>query len=130
MSPIADMIARIKNAVARKKKEVSVPHSRIKQSVLDALVRAGYIKDYVINDVDAVKKNMTIGLKYYDQGRSVISSLVPVSKPSRHVYTSLCTLRQRTPYMGVQVVSTSAGVLLSDEAVVEGVGGKVLLEVK
>ncbi len=41
--PISDMLTRIRNAIAVNKQEVSMPYSKIKATVAEQLVAAGFI---------------------------------------------------------------------------------------
>ena len=43
--PIGDMIARVKNAQARKHKKVELPSSKFKSKIADILKNEGFIKD-------------------------------------------------------------------------------------
>ena len=128
--PIGDMISRMRNIQMRGRKEVKVPHSRIKEGILDALLREGYIESYGVDDSDAVKKVLIVQLKYSSENRPVIRQIMRSSKPSLHVYSSLRHLGGFGSHMGNKILTTSRGILSDREARAMGVGGKVLLEVR
>jgi len=127
--PIGDMIARIKNALARQKPMVVVPHSMLKVRILDALVREGYVNGYEIVDVDACKKDIHVSLKYFG-GKSVVKEMRRVSKPSIRVYQSLRNIGRIGNGLGNYILTTSKGVLSDGEARAQHVGGKILLTVR
>lgn len=129
--PIADMIARIRNAHMRGKKEVLVPASRVKASILDALEREGYIGGYteeLLEDKPS-HKNLRISLKYFN-GSAVIKEMKRISKPSVQMYTSFRKMKSVANGLGNSILSTSKGVLSDREAKHLGVGGKILLTVR
>lgn len=128
--PIGDMIARIRNVQMRGRKEVRMPHSRVKEKILDVLMREGYIDGYSVDDLDVVKKVLCVRLKYGANRRPVIRHIARTSKPSLHVYSSVRGLNKARSRMGSAVLTTSRGILSDNEARALGVGGKVLLEVR
>ena len=77
--PIADMFARLRNALKQGHKQVSVPASNMKKAVLDVLVAEGYLNGYADAETEG-HKNIVVDLKYY-QGQPVISHLKRVSTP-------------------------------------------------
>ena len=85
--PIGDMIARIKNAAARKRSKVATPASKMRQRVLDVLQAEGYIRGYATVAHSDGRSEIEIELKYFD-GAPVIREIERVSKPGRRVYSS------------------------------------------
>ena len=69
--PIADMLTRIRNAHARLKPSVEMPHSTLKTSIADVLKAEGYIEDFNTEKADDGHLSLAIALKYY-QGKPVI----------------------------------------------------------
>lgn len=128
--PIGDMIARIRNIQMRKGRQVKVPHSRIKEGILDVLVREGYIDSYKVDASDAVKKVLLVRLKYLSGDQPVIRKIGRASKPSLHIHSSLKGLSVVGSFSGNKVLTTSRGIVSDREARAMGVGGKVLLEVR
>ena len=80
--PIADMLTRIRNALASDKVSVSMPSSKQKVAIADLLKAEGYIKDASVETVEG-KNTLTIQLKYYD-GKPVIDTIKRV-KPVMEV---------------------------------------------
>ncbi len=123
--PIADMLARIKNAQAVGKTEVSFPNSRLKRNLLDVLQSEGYIDGYeVAKDSGDIKMR----IKYY-ASRPVIETLKRVSRPGLRKYVQAKKLARVQNGLGVAIVSTSSGLMSDHDAREKGLGGEVMCEV-
>ena len=124
--PIADMITRIRNANSAKHDTVDIPASKMKVAIADILFKEGYIKKYIIKDIDGFKSIHVI-LKYgRDKNEKVITGLKRISKPGLRVYASVEELPEVLGGLGVAVISTNKGVMSNKEAKKENVGGEVL----
>lgn len=126
--PIADMLNRIRTAVAVGHASVDVPSSKFKKSLADILVREGYLKSSEIVEVEG-HPVLRIGLKYGPKRKPIIHDLQRVSKPGRRAYTKSKDVPVVRGGLGLAVVSTSAGLLADREARQKGVGGEVICEV-
>ena len=126
--PLGDMLARIKNGLHAGKTKIRVPASKHKASVLDVMVRGGYIRGYNIVDLGGNKSEIEIEPKY-DQGEPVIRELKRVSKPGRRVYYGVSDVPRYYNGLGMTVVSTPKGVLADYEAREQNVGGEILCQV-
>jgi small subunit ribosomal protein S8 len=122
--PIADMLTRIRNGQHAGKVSVSMPSSKLKQSIAEVLKEEGYIADFQISD-EAGKTVMNIDLKYYE-GRPVIDSLRRVSRPGLRIYKANDELPKVQDGLGIAIVSTSKGVMSDRAARAAGEGGEVL----
>ena len=126
--PIADMLTRIRNAVAVERPHVDVPSSKLKLGLADVLKREGYIWDW--KEVEAEPSNqLRLELKYGPNGERVIQSIRRVSKPGRRVYSRARDLRPILHGMGIQILSTSRGIVSDREARQRNLGGEVLCEI-
>ena len=130
--PIADMLVRIRNAQMVGHTETVMPASKLKVSIAKVLKDEGYIEDFAIRQkagekggVDAAKKELAIGLKYY-AGRPVIERLERVSKPGLRVYRGRDDIPRIMNGLGVAILSTSRGVMTDRKARADGVGGEIL----
>lgn len=121
--PLADMLTRIRNNLARSKAMVSMPSSKLKVSVANILKEEGYITEYAVEG--DIMKTLTIELKYFE-GRPVIEMLKRFSRPSVRRYRSKNELPKVIGGLGVAIVSTSKGVMTDKSARAQGVGGEVL----
>ncbi|HEY7905659.1 MAG TPA: 30S ribosomal protein S8 [Wenzhouxiangella sp.] len=122
--PISDMLARIKNAQAVRKKVVAMPASNVKAAIAKVLKDEGYIRDFEVTQ-EGVKSTLTIELKYFE-GRGVIERLVRVSKPGRREYSGHDGLPRVLNGLGIAIVSTSGGVMTDAQARAENRGGEII----
>ena len=128
--PISDMLTRIRNAVRVERPHVEVSTSKVKRGLADALKREGYIWDWSEVDFgDSPVKQLKIELKYGPNGERVIQEIRRVSKPGRRVYSKAKDLKPILNGMGIQILSTSGGVLSDREARQKNAGGEVICEV-
>lgn len=125
--PIADMLTRIRNAARVSKTEVSLPHSKIKETIARELVKAGYLKSVAVAEA---KPQPTLTITINDPGQnSVITEIARLSKPGRRVYTSASEIPRVKNGRGVVLVSTSKGVMTGQEASKARLGGELILKV-
>ncbi|WP_166820733.1 30S ribosomal protein S8 [Thalassoroseus pseudoceratinae] len=123
--PIADMLTRIRNAIAIERPLVDIPASKQKAAIADTLKREGYIWDYEI--IEQYPQNvLRITLKYGPNGELVIQHLERTSKPGRRVYTKVTDMPEILQGLGICILSTPKGILSNREAKKEHVGGEVL----
>ena len=122
--PIADMLTRIRNAQRADKKIVSMPSSKLKQSIAMVLKDEGYIEYFTVRDIDN-KSVMDVGLKYY-AGLPVIEKIDRVSRPGLRIYKPNNSLPKVMNGLGVAIISTSKGVMTERKARANGIGGEVL----
>lgn len=122
--PIADMLVRIKNALAVGKPQVSMPASKMKLAIADVLKAEGYIGDFRVTGEKAAAK-LEIALKYYE-GRPVIERLERVSRSGLRQYRGKENLPNVLGGLGVAIISTSKGLMTDRQARSAGVGGEVI----
>ena len=122
--PIADMLTRIRNAQRADKKIVTMPSSKLKQSIAMVLKDEGYIEYFTVRDVDN-KPVLDVGLKYY-AGLPVIEKIDRVSRPGLRIYKPNVSLPKVMNGLGVAIISTSKGVMTERKARANGIGGEVL----
>jgi small subunit ribosomal protein S8 len=123
--PVADMLARIKNANKALEESVSMPSSRLKAEIARLLKEEGYVKDYRVEKGDSFD-TLVIELKFGRNRERVITDLRRVSKPGRRVYAKKDRLPRVLGGMGVAILSTSTGLVTSRRAQELGVGGEVV----
>ena len=122
--PIADLLARVRNAANAQKPEMFVPYSKIKAEIVRILKDEGYIADFR-TETDGGKPTLTVGLKYYE-GRPVIDRIERVSRPGLRIYRGKDELPKVLGGMGTVIVSTPKGVMTDKQARSIGQGGEVL----
>lgn len=126
--PIADMLTRIRNAVAVERPHVEMPLSKVKRGVAEVLKREGFIWDWSELEAQPVGQ-LRIELKYGPNGERVIQRIRRVSKPGCRVYSKARDLRPVLDGLGICILSTSRGVVSDREARQRNLGGEVLCEV-
>ena len=124
--PVADLLTRIRNALRSRKERVDVPHSHLKEGVVDVLLREGFLTEKQVLEPDAIRRVIRIRLKYGPDGERVLSHIERVSTPGRRVYSGAADLAKIQGGLGISIVSTSQGVLSDREARSRKVGGEVL----
>jgi small subunit ribosomal protein S8 len=122
--PVSDMLTRIRNAQLSERKEVAMPSSKLKISIVNVLKEEGYIEDYEVLD-KASKPSLNIKLKYFN-GSAVIESIKRVSRPGLRIYKSHDQLPRIMNGLGIAILSTSKGVMTERRAKASGVGGEIL----
>ena len=126
--PIADMLTRIRNAIMASYEAVDIPNSKLKVNLAKILKSEGFIKNYKIV-ADRRQGILRVFLKYDESGESVIDGLKRVSKPSRRVYTRSDRIPKVLNGYGVNILSTSKGLMTDKQARKDGVGGEILCSV-
>ena len=126
--PLGDMLTRIRNGQRARLSSVKSPASKMRENVLKVLESKGFIRGYSVAEVRKGISELTIELKYHD-GDPVIRELDRVSTPGRRVFTKINDLRPFRNGLGVQIISTSSGVMADGEARAKNVGGEVLCRI-
>ncbi|MBW2273309.1 MAG: 30S ribosomal protein S8 [Deltaproteobacteria bacterium] len=126
--PIGDMLTRIRNAGGARHTVTRCPSSKLKEAVAQVLSEEGFIGDVSIEG-DEGRKNLVLGIRYRDDGSTMIDSLQRVSKPGRRVYVGAKEVPRVRNGLGMVVLSTSKGVMCDRSAREASVGGEVICEV-
>ena len=123
--PIADMLTRLRNAINAKHKTVEIPASKEKVEIARILLEEGYITEYNLVDAGSFK-NIVIGIKYDENGQSVIQGLKRISKPGLRIYSDKDNLPKVICGLGIAIISTNKGIVTDRVARSLNVGGEVL----
>src|SRR5680860_410289 len=107
--PIADMLARVRNASQAGHKRVDMPVSKLKAEIARILKQSHYVHDYKVLD-DGRHGVLRIYLKYHED-RPVIRGMKRVSRPGRRDYKGAAELPRIRNGLGMAIVSTSRGVM-------------------
>lgn len=125
--PIADMLTRVRNALAVKKPEVVLPFSKIKYEIAKILKQAGYLES--VEKVEDSFTKLKLTLAYKEGQVPSITHIKRISKPGFRVYVS----RDKIPYvlndLGIAILSTSRGLMTNKQARRGKVGGELICEV-
>jgi small subunit ribosomal protein S8 len=122
--PVADMLTRIRNAVAARHARVSMPASKMKLAIARVLKEEGYIKDIEILK-DNAQGTIRLTLRYVEK-QPVLTQLKRVSKPGLRVYTKRATIPRERGGQGIAILSTPQGLMTGHRAYMQGLGGEVV----
>lgn len=125
--PIADMLARIRNAIGARHREVKIPASKLKRRIAEILKEEGYISDYSVESDDR-QGAINIQLKFFEE-QPAIEGLQRVSRPGRRQYARYEKIPKVRNGLGIMIVSTSRGVMTDRAARRARVGGELLCSV-
>jgi small subunit ribosomal protein S8 len=125
--PIADMIARIKNACKARLPVVRCPYAGVLAAICEVLEREGYIRGFKVIE-DGNKRDLEIEVKYHE-GEPVIRKMNRVSKSGQRKYSPVKTLPKQYNGLGISILSTSKGVMSDFDARQQHVGGEILCSV-
>jgi small subunit ribosomal protein S8 len=126
--PIADMLTRIRNAIAANHSRVDIPGSKLKLEIARILKEEGYVNNFVTKG-EGTKYVIRIFLRYDAKGISSITHLSRVSSPGRRVYVGSGEIPRVLGGYGINIVSTSRGLMSGKKARQEKVGGEILAQV-
>ena len=123
--PIADMLTRIRNAVASKHRRVDIPASKLKTEIARLLKESNFIADYKTVETEDGKKVLRVALKYAG-GTPVIRELQRVSSPGLRRYVGAGEIPRVRNGLGVAILSTSQGLMTDRQARSARTGGELL----
>jgi len=126
--PIADLLTRLRNACLARHPKLEVPASRIKREILQLLKQEGYIADFS-DASEGAPAILRVVLKYGPEGRPVITGLRRISTPGRRVYAGAREIPRVLGGLGINIVTTSRGLMTGRECAREGLGGEIVCEV-
>src|SRR4026207_706080 len=126
--PIADMLTRVRNGVQAKHQKVDMPSSRLKVEIARILKEEGYISHYKTSE-ESGKLSLTVFLKYGPKGEKVISNIERISRPGCRVYVSKADIPRVLGGLGINIPTTSHGLMTGKDARKQGYGGEILCNV-
>jgi len=126
--PIADMITRIRNGVRARLPKVDVPASKLKGEIARILKHEGYIANFKLIE-DRHQGTLRVYLKYGPGWERVITDLQRVSRPGCRIYCGKGDIPRVYGGLGINILSTSQGLMTGRDAARSGVGGEILCNV-
>jgi len=126
--PVADMITRIRNSVRAKLPRVDIPSSKLKVEIARILKNEGYIANFKVNE-DGKQGVLRIYLKYGPGMERVITDVQRVSRPGCRIYCGKDRIPRVYGGLGINILSTSRGLMTGRAAAKEGVGGEIICNV-
>jgi|SRR3972149_9991949 small subunit ribosomal protein S8 len=125
--PIADMLTRIRNSILARHEKVDIPASKLKAEVARILKEEGYIQSYKTIE-EGPQGVIRLFLRKSD-GTQVILGIQRVSKPGRRIYVNKDQIPRVQGGLGINILSTSRGLMTGRQAIRVGVGGEILANV-
>lgn len=123
--PISDLLTRLRNGATAGHERVLIPHSRLKEAIVELLQSEGFVGDFEVRS-KGIESWLEVGMRYDRDSKAIIRGLERVSKPSRRIYVR----RDQVPYvrngLGLAILTTPKGVISDRDARREGVGGEVI----
>ena len=126
--PVADFLARIRNALGARHPKFDVPASKLKLELARILKEEGYIANFKPVEEEG-RRLLRVYLKYGEGAEAAISSLQRVSRPGCRVYVGRNEIPRVLGGLGIVILTTPKGVMTGRQARKQGVGGEVLCEV-
>lgn len=127
--PIGDALTRIRNAQAAGHSTVALRASKMIEHLAEVLESEGFIESFARAEAAPGKPTVEIALKYYSDGRPMISSSKRVSAPGRRTYSGSDSLMKVNRGLGILIVSTSQGVMSDRKARKLKIGGEILASI-
>ena len=128
--PIADMLARVRNAAMAQHAVTRVPASKLKHSIAKILQAEGYVSDVKMEESPITKRpELIVALKYDRERSCAFQGIRRVSRPGRRVYVRFDRIPRVLSGLGTSILSTSHGLMTDSEARKRKVGGELLCEV-
>ena len=125
--PVADLITRIRNAIAVGKTEIRVPTSKLKFAVADKLQKTHYLE---LVEVEDAQPRGILHVVINKEGEAArINEIKKISTPGRRIYAGVSEIPKVKSGRGTVLVSTSKGIMTGQEAVKNKLGGEVLVKV-
>lgn len=124
--PIADMLTRIRNALAAKHEVVEIPYSRLKYEIAKILSELGYLGEI---EKRGKRRRMIAAELRYVAGTPMLEGLRRVSRSGQRIYVRKDNIPSVKQGLGVAILTTPQGLMTSKEARKRGIGGEVLFEV-
>ncbi len=125
--PIADLLTRVRNALKARHAKVDVPSSKLKLEIARILKDEGYILNYKLVE-EGPAKLIRIYLKYTATNTPVISEIHRVSRPGCRIYVGKEDVPRVLGGLGINILTTSQGIMTGAAARKMGVGGEVLCQ--
>jgi small subunit ribosomal protein S8 len=126
--PVADFLARIRNALNARHQKVDIPASKLKLELARILKEEGYIANYKATEEEG-HKVIRVYLKYGANNEAAISSIQRISRPGCRVYVRRTEIPRVLGGLGINILTTPQGVMTGRQARKVGVGGEILCEV-
>lgn len=122
------MLTRIRNALAAKKPEVILPHSKLKANLASLLQNQGWLDSVETVEIENMK-SLKLKLKYDQVGNATITGLQHISRPGQRIYAKVSKIPRVKVGYGATIISTSRGLMTDKQARKEKLGGEIICQI-
>ncbi len=122
--PIADLLTRLRNGIRASKDVVTMPHSKIKENILNIMKTKGIIEDFRVTSEKNIK---TIDVIVREGLREI--NFKRISKPGQRIYIKKTDLKAVKSGLGMSIISTSKGLMTNADARKANLGGEIICEI-
>ena len=126
--PISDFLTRVRNALGARRETVDVPSSILKVEIARIMKEEGFIDNFKVME-DKTQGILRLYLKYGPENENIINGLKRVSRPGRRIYVGGDEIPNVMGGYGVNIISTSKGIITGKDAKRQNVGGEIICEV-
>jgi small subunit ribosomal protein S8 len=126
--PISDFLTRLRNALGARRETVDIPSSKLKVEIARIMKEEGFIDNFKVME-DKTQGLLRLYLKYGPENENIINGLKRVSRPGRRVYVGGDEIPNVMGWYGVNIISTSKGIITGKDAKRQNVGGEIICEV-
>jgi small subunit ribosomal protein S8 len=126
--PVADMLTRVRNACQAGHRRVDMPVSKLKVEIARILKNEGYVSNFKVTE-DGKQGVLRVYLKYGPGMERVITDVQRVSRPGCRIYCGKDRIPRVYGGLGINILSTSRGLMTGRAAAKEGVGGEIICNV-
>jgi small subunit ribosomal protein S8 len=125
--PIADMLTRIRNAIAVRKNQISMPHSKVKEAVAKLLKENNFVNGIEVTEA-GIGKTLKVTINSETENAR-ITEIERLSKPGRRMYTNVDGIPTVKRGRGLVIISTSKGMMTGGQAKSQRLGGELICKV-
>jgi small subunit ribosomal protein S8 len=126
--PIADMLTRLRNAIAVRKQSVTLPHSNLKESVANILKQSNFIDGVTVQTAATGFKELVLTINQ-EGSNARITEIHRMSTPGRRLYSSAAEIPVVKRGRGIVIISTSKGMMIGKDAKAKQLGGELICKV-
>lgn len=128
--PIADMLTRIRNAARARHESVGMRWSRTKEEIAKIMVAEGFLLEARKTKAKEWSgEELLIQIRFDTTKQPIISGLRRISRPGRRVYVGSKEIPPIRGGLGINILSTSKGILVDREARKANLGGELICSV-
>lgn len=121
--PVSDLLTRLRNAATANHESVTVPYSKLKESILQVLKDKGFIKNFTVEEESGHK---ILDVLLHEHRTLTLKRL---SSPGQRLYIKSKDIKGIKGGLGIMILSTSKGIMATPEAKKLNIGGELICEI-